>query len=133
MTSPYQATGPGLWDLLGVIYIACLLLAPLLVRWRWGFRAAMYWAGAEILIVMAISALVYVTLYPDWQPLPRFGFGFHTQEETMLLMVGMLQFQMFVNLTLITPATAVIGGAVLVLAVSALLRGWRLVRRRRTA
>lgn len=132
MTSPYQAAGWIPWDLLGVIYISCLLLAPLLVRWRWGLRAAMYWAGAEVLIVMAISALVYLTLYPDWQPLPRFGFGFHTQEEAMLLMVGMLQFQMFVNLTLNIPATAIIGGVVLALAVSVLLRGWQWVRQRRS-
>jgi hypothetical protein len=59
-----------LWDLLGLIYIWSLVLAPLFVRWRWGLRASLYWVGAELLIVLAMSGLIYLLFYPEWAPLP---------------------------------------------------------------
>ncbi len=124
-----------LWDLLGLIYIWSLVLAPLFVRWRWGLRASLYWVGAEFLIVLAMSGLIYLLFYPDWAPLPGIGAGGGslTPQEAMLLISGAAQLQMFVKLTLIIPAIAVICGAVLMLVASALMRGWQSVRRRRTA
>ena len=114
-----------LWDLLGLIYIWGLVLAPLFVRWRWGLRASLYWVGAEFLIVLAISALIYLLFYPGWAPLPGIGAGGGalTPQEAMMLISGAAQLQMFVKLTLIIPAIAVICGAVLMLVASALLRG----------
>ena len=134
MTSPYEAPGADLWDLLGRLYILCLLLAPLFVRWRWGLRASLYWVGAAFLVVLAMSALIYLFFYPGWAPLPGMGAGGSlTPQEAMMLISGVAQLQMFVKLTLIIPAIAVICGAVLTLVASALLCGWRSLRSRQLA
>jgi hypothetical protein len=61
------------------------------------------------------------------------GGGSLIPQEAMMLISGAAQLQMFVKLTLIIPAIAVICGALLMLVVSALMRGWQSVRRRRTA
>ncbi len=133
MTSPFDAPGSDLWDLLGRLYVLSLLLSPLFVRWRWGLRPALYWIGAELLLVLIMSALIYLAFYPDWPPLPRLGTRFPTQEEAMLLISGVAQLRAFVTLTLLIPAIAIIGGAVLTLVWSAMMRGWRLVRAHRAA
>ena len=126
MASLYEAPGSDLWDILGYIYILSLLLSPLFVRWRRGLRSAMYWIGAEVLIMLDVSALIYLAFYPDWQPLPRLGTG-HTQEEAMLLIAGATQLEVFLKLTLLIPTIAIIGGAMLTLVCSALAHGWRSV------
>ena len=132
MTSSY---GADLWDLLGQLYVLGLLLSPLFVRWRWGLRASLYWVGAEFLIVLAVSALIYLLFYPEWAPLPGIGAsgGGLTPQEAMMLISGAAQLQMFVKLTLIIPAIAVVCGAVLMLVASALIRGWRSLRSRQHA
>jgi hypothetical protein len=54
------------------------------------FRASLYWVGAEFLIVLAMSALIYLLFYLGRQPLPGMaaGGGSLTPQEAMMFISG---------------------------------------------